>query len=137
MQRRKFIELIGVAAAGASPLGARAQQAGKMLRVGTASTQPKSSPLWKAFEQRMAELGYQEGNNYTFDYLNVARIEEYEPNYRQLVSRGVDIIVASGPEISLKWAPATSHPKPIVIVAVDYDPPGHGYVTSLARPPGT
>jgi hypothetical protein len=34
----------------------------------------------------------------------VARIEEYEPNYRQLVARGVDIIVASGPEISLKSA---------------------------------
>jgi putative tryptophan/tyrosine transport system substrate-binding protein len=134
MRRREFITLIGGAAA--SPFGARAQQAGKMLRVGTASTQPRSSPLWKAFEQRMVELGYQEGNNYTFDYLNVARIEEYEPNYRQLVARGVDIIVASGPEISLKSALAISRTKPIVMVAVDYDPLAHGYVTSLARPTG-
>jgi putative tryptophan/tyrosine transport system substrate-binding protein len=135
MRRREFIALVGGAAA-AWPNAVRAQQAEKMLRVGTASTQPKSSPLWKAFEQRMAELGYQEGNNYTFDYLNVAKIEEYEPNYRQLVARGVDIIVASGPEISLKSALATSRTKPIVMVAVDYDPLAHGYVTSLARPTG-
>src|ERR1700677_3664581 len=126
---------MGVAAAAASPLGALAQQAGKMLRVGTASTQPRSSPLWKAFEQRMAELGYQEGINYTFDYLNVPKVEEYETNYRKLAARDVDIIVASGPEISLKSALASSD-KPIVMVAVDYDPLARGYVTSLARPTG-
>jgi putative ABC transport system substrate-binding protein len=107
-----------------------------MLRVGTASTQPRSSPLWKAFEQRMAELGYQEGNNYTFDYLNVPAVEEYETGYRKLAARDVDIIVASGPEISLRSALASSNTKPIVMVAVDYDPLARGYVTSLARPTG-
>jgi putative ABC transport system substrate-binding protein len=136
MQRRKFIVLISVAVAAASPLGARAQQAGKMLRVGTASTQPRSSPLWKAFEQRMVELGYQEGINYTFDYLNVPKVEEYETGYRKLAARGIDIIVASGPEISLKSALASSDLKPIVMVAIDYDPLARGYVTSLARPTG-
>jgi putative tryptophan/tyrosine transport system substrate-binding protein len=134
MKRREFITLIGGAAA-ASPLAARAQQPMKMLRVGTASTQPRLSPLWKAFEQRMAELGYQEGINYTFDYLNVPKVEEYETNYRKLAARDVDIIVASGPEISLKSALASSD-KPIVMVAVDYDPLARGYVTSLARPTG-
>jgi putative tryptophan/tyrosine transport system substrate-binding protein len=134
MQRRKFIKLIGVATA--FPLGARAQQAGKILRVGTASTQPRSSPLWKAFEQRMAELGYREGSNYTFDYLNVPTVEEYETGYRKLAARDVDIIVASGPEISLKSAVASSKTKPIVMVAVDYDPLARGYVTSFARPTG-
>jgi putative ABC transport system substrate-binding protein len=136
VQRRVFIELIGVAAAAASPLGAHAQQVEKTLRVGTASTQPRSSPLWKAFEQRMAELGYQEGVNYTFDYFNVPKVEEYETGYRKLAARDVDIIVASGPEISLKSALASSDAKPIVMVAVDYDPLARGYVTSLARPSG-
>lgn len=134
MKRREFIALIGAAAA--SPLAARAQQAGKMLRVGTASTQPRSSPLWKAFEQRMAELGYQEGTNYTFEYLNVPRVEEYETGFRKLAARDVDIFVASGPEISLKSALASSDTKPIVMVAVDYDPLARGYVTSLSRPTG-
>ena len=85
MKRRDFITLLGGAAA--SPLAARAQQAGKRLRVGTASTQPRSSSLWTAFEKRMAELGYQEGNNYTFDYLNVLKIEDYESGFRQLAAR--------------------------------------------------
>jgi putative ABC transport system substrate-binding protein len=135
MRRREFIALVGGAAT-AWPNAARAQQAEKILRVGTASTQPRSSPIWTAFEQRMAELGYQEGRNYTFDYLNVAKIEEYEQNYRQLVARDVDIIVASGPEISLKSALASSRTKPIVMVAIDYDPLARGYVTSVARPTG-
>ena len=134
MRRREFITLIGGAAA--SPFAARAQQAVKMLRVGTASTQPRSSPLWNAFEERMAELGYQEGTNYTFDYLNVPKVEEYETGYRKLAALDVDIIVASGPEISLKSALASSDTKPIVMVAVDYDPLDRGYVTSLARPTG-
>jgi ABC-type uncharacterized transport system substrate-binding protein len=134
MKRRQFITLIGGAAA--LPLAAHGQQAVKMLRVGTASSQPRSSPLWQAFEQRMAELGYQEGTNYTFDYLNVPKVEEYETGYRKLATHDVDIIVASGPEISLKSALASSETKPIVMVAVDYDPLALGYVTSLARPTG-
>src|SRR5580692_7622490 len=120
MRRREFVTLIGGAAT--LPLAAHAQQAGKMLRVGTASTQPRSSALWMAFEQRMAELGYQEGNNYAFDHLNVPKVEEYETGYRKLAERDIDIIVASGPEISLKSALATSSTKPIVMVAIDYDP---------------
>jgi putative ABC transport system substrate-binding protein len=84
----------------------------------------------------MAELGYQESTNYTFDYLSVPKAEEYETGFRKLAARDVDIIVASGPEISLKSALASSAAKPIVMVAVDYDPLARGYVTSLARPTG-
>jgi putative ABC transport system substrate-binding protein len=84
----------------------------------------------------MTELGYREGNNYTFDYLNVHAVEEYESGFRQLAARDVDIMVASGAEISLRSALAISHTKPIVMVAIDYDPLARGYVTSLARPTG-
>jgi putative tryptophan/tyrosine transport system substrate-binding protein len=135
MRRREFIALVGGAATAWSHV-ARAQQAVKMLRVGTASTQPRSAPLWKAFEQRMAELGHQEGNSYTFDYLNVGKIEDYQSGFRQLAARDVDIMVASGPEVSLRSALASSDTKPIVMVAVDYDPLALGFVTSLARPAG-
>jgi putative tryptophan/tyrosine transport system substrate-binding protein len=134
MRRREFITLIGGAAA--SPVAARAQQAAKTLRVGTVSTQPRSSPVWKSFEQRMTELGYEEGKSYTFDCLNVSKVEEYETSYRKLAARDVDIIVAAGSEISLKSALASLDTKPIVMVAVDYDPFARGYVTSLARPTG-
>ena len=61
MRRREFITLLGGLATAWSH-AAGAQQAEKILRVGTASTQPKSSPLWEAFEQRLVELGYQEAS---------------------------------------------------------------------------
>jgi hypothetical protein len=46
--------------------------------------------------------------------------------YRELVTRNVDIILASGPEIALKSALATSTTIPIVMIAVDYDPLARG-----------
>lgn len=135
MQRRKFIKLVSFAA-GAWPLVARGQQAAKMLRVGTASLLPRSSVIWTAFEQRMAELGYRDGENYTFDYLNVPRAEEYESGFRQLAARGVDIFLASGSAISLTSAIAASNARPIVMVAIDYDPIALGFIANLARPGG-
>ena len=68
MKRRDFITVIGGAAA-AWPLAARAQPQPKMLRVGFVGMQPRESPLYTGFLKRMAELGYQEGRNFTFDYI--------------------------------------------------------------------
>jgi len=58
--RREFITLLGSAAV-AWPLPARAQQSAKMLGVGALSAQPRTAPIWLAFEQRMAELGHKQG----------------------------------------------------------------------------
>jgi putative ABC transport system substrate-binding protein len=69
--RREFIRLFGSAAA-AWPLAARAQQQPKMLRVGFVGMQPRASPLYANFLKRMAELGYQEGRNFNFDYIQTA-----------------------------------------------------------------
>ena len=67
MRRRQFITMLGSAAAW--PLVARAQQQPKMLRVGFVGMLPRESPLYANFLKRMAELGYQEGRNFTFDYI--------------------------------------------------------------------
>ena len=83
LKRRDFITLLGGAAA-ALPLAASAQQPAKMLRVGTVAGTPKSSPQWAAFERRMGELGYQEGKNFSFDFLEAASADEYEVLYRKL-----------------------------------------------------
>jgi hypothetical protein len=66
VKRREFITLLGGVAA-AWPLAAWAQQPTKILRVGTVAGTPKSSPPWVVFEQRMGELGYQEGKNFSFE----------------------------------------------------------------------
>jgi ABC-type uncharacterized transport system substrate-binding protein len=135
MGRREFITLIGGAAA-AWPLAARAQQSAKMLRVGTVAGTPRSSPHWVAFERRMAELSYDTGKNFAFEFMQAASIEEYVLAYRELAARKVDIFLASGPEITLKSALAAAETRPIVMVAIDYDPLALDYVTSLGRPTG-
>jgi putative ABC transport system substrate-binding protein len=76
-RRREFISLIGGAAA-AWPLAAWAQQQPKMLRVGFVGMQPRESPLYSNFLKRMAELGYQEGRNLTFDYIQTPNVDGYD-----------------------------------------------------------
>jgi putative ABC transport system substrate-binding protein len=133
MRRREFTGLLGGAAA-AWPLVVRAQQPAKeMLRVGTVSALQQSSPQWVTFMRRMAELGYQEGKTFAFDFVQT---DDYESGYRILAARKPDIILATGPEIALKSALAASRTLPIVMIAIDYDPFARGYVTSLARPSG-
>jgi putative ABC transport system substrate-binding protein len=84
----------------------------------------------------MAELGYQEGKNFIFDFLRVASGDGYEAAHRELVSRRIDILLASGSESSLKSALAVTNAIPIIMIAIDYDPFARGYVTSLAQPGG-
>ena len=132
--RREFIFLSGAAAALSRPVFA--QSTTKMLRVGTVNVIPRSATFWVAFERRMAELGYQEGKNFAFDFVQIPNSEAWNAGYRELVARKPDIILALGPEISLKSALAASEKLPIVMVAVDYDPIARGYVTNLARPAG-
>ena len=131
MKRREFITLLGAAAA-ALPLAARAQQP-KMLRVGYSGISAAEAPHYAAFERRMAELGYQQGRNFTFEYIQAPSIEGYEPIYRELAAK-VDILLAAGNEPALRAARDAAGATPIVFIAVDFDPVERGYVASLSRP---
>ena len=137
MRRRDFIALAGAATV-SWPLAAPAQTRSKVLRVGTSNALARYRPQFQALERRMAELGYREGTNYIMDYVQIPRVSEaeYKAGYMKLVERGVDIIVSGGPEISLKAAVAAAGTRPIVMVAIDYDPLALGYVKSLSRPGG-
>jgi putative ABC transport system substrate-binding protein len=90
MRRRDFITLLGGAAAW--PFEVWAQSA-KMLRVGYSGMLPRDAPHYAAFEKRMAELGYQPGRNFTFEYIQAPGIEGYEMTYRELAARKVDILL--------------------------------------------
>ena len=96
MKRRDFITLLGGATA-AWPLAAHAQSP-KMLRVGYSGMMTREAPHYAAFEKRMAELGYQEGRNFTFEYIQTPSIAGYELTYRELAARNVDILLAAGNE---------------------------------------
>jgi ABC-type uncharacterized transport system substrate-binding protein len=132
--RREFITLIGGAAAW--PLAAPAQQQPKMLRVGFVGMQPRESPLYANFLKRMAELGYQEGRNFTFDYIQTPNIEGYEKNYRELATRKVEIFLVVGNEPALRAALSVADGKPIAFLAIDFDPLAKGYVANLSHPGG-
>jgi putative tryptophan/tyrosine transport system substrate-binding protein len=135
MRRREFIAVLGGAAA-AWPLAARAQQQPKMLRVGFVGMQPRDAPHYANFLKRMAELGYQEGRNFTFDYIQTPNIEGYEKNYRELAARKVDVFLAVGNEPALRAALSAADGKPIAFLAIDFDPLAKGYVANLSHPGG-
>ena len=63
MRRRKFITLIGGAAA-AWPLAARAQQSEPMRRIGFLRASPPSERELEAFLRALAEQGYVQGRNF-------------------------------------------------------------------------
>jgi ABC-type uncharacterized transport system substrate-binding protein len=139
MRRRNFIALLGGAAAVSipwPPAVVRAQAQPKMLRVGFVGIQPRESPLYGAFLKRMAEMGYQEGRNFTFDYIQTPNIDGYENSYRELAARKVDVFLAVGNEPALRAARTAAEGRPIVFLAIDFDPLTKGYVGNLSRPGG-
>jgi putative ABC transport system substrate-binding protein len=106
MRRRDVICYIAALAAMASwPRPLPAQSAPPLFRVGTASPGDRAIGIMQFFERRMRELGYVEGNNFTFDYLDLqGQPDHYGEAMKELVRRKVDIIVAFGPEAALKAA---------------------------------
>ena len=133
MKRREFITLLGGAAV-ARPLAALAQQSPNSWRIGITTIQPRSSPSYGAFGQRLLELGYIEGQNLTVEFLNPdAQAEGIGGAMKELVSQKIDVIVAPY-ESALKSALAATDTVPIVMIAIDYDPLALGYIKSLARP---
>jgi hypothetical protein len=107
MKRRQFITTLLSGMAAAWPLEARAQVEPKMLRVGFVGMQPREAPHYSNFLRRMAELGYQEGRNFTFEYIQAPNGEAYERDYREVAARNVDVFLAVGNERALRaaWNP--------------------------------
>jgi putative ABC transport system substrate-binding protein len=137
MERRNFLtNMAAIAGVMALPRPSAAQPPA-MLRVGSCSARHPAKGFLAAFGRRMAELGHVEGQNLTLDYIDLqGRVDRYDAAMRELVGRKPDVIIAFGPEDTLKAALAATKTIPIVMAAIDYDPFALGYVTSLARPTG-
>src|SRR5436309_4044227 len=136
MKRRAFISLLGGAAA-AWPLAARAQQVGKIPRVGFMgnSTAALEANLVGPFRDGLPELGYQEGRNIVIEYRWAeGKYERFPALVAELLAVPVDVIVTAGTPATLAVKNATST-VPVVMIAVG-DPVGTGIVSSLARPGG-
>src|SRR5437016_3534561 len=136
MHRRAFI---GRVAGGllAMPLGAHAQQQGKVWRVGFLSptSASLSSPNIGAFLKGMRELGYVEGKNLVIEWRFAdGKLERLPGLAAELVQLKVDTIVTAGsPAIGAAQKATTTIP---IVMATAGDPVGSGFVKSLARPGG-
>jgi putative ABC transport system substrate-binding protein len=138
MTRREFITLLGGAAT-AWPLAARAQQAGKVWRIGILGTSlnvPNLVAYYEAFLTELKALGFEEGKNITINYQLVADPRGTFVAAAELLRSPVDLIWVNGPEVGLQAVVGASGFIPIVILAVNYDPIERGYVSSLAHPGG-
>jgi putative tryptophan/tyrosine transport system substrate-binding protein len=135
MQRREFITLLGGAAAW--PLAARAQQAGKVPRIGflgAASPSTFASRL-EGIRLGLRDFGYVEGTNITIEYRWAeGRYERLPELAAELVRSNVDLIITHTTPGSLAAKRATTT-IPIVMALIG-DPVVAGIVASLARPGG-
>jgi len=135
--RRAFITLIGGAAAW--PLAARAQQRGRMRRIGVlmnlASDDAEGQARLAAFHQGLQQLGWTVGGNVQIDYrFGEGDAERYRRSASELVALAPDVLVTTGAP-AVEALQRTTRTVPIVFVTVT-DPVGGGLVASLARPGG-
>jgi putative ABC transport system substrate-binding protein len=136
MQRRKFITLLGGAAA--APFTARGQPA-RVSRVGVlmnfTADDPAAQSRLIAFLQELKPLGWTEGRNIRIDIRwgagDAATIRRHTAD---LLALKPDVILAVGSPAAGPLLQATSS-VPVVFVLVS-DPVGAGLVETLARPEG-
>jgi putative ABC transport system substrate-binding protein len=138
MRRRHFITLIG-AAATAWPLAVRAQQAGKVRRIGflAGGSRPISVDFnpYSAFVRGMRELGYVEGRDFIVEWrFAEGRAELFPDLAAELVRLNPDVIVL-GTQVAVPAVKRATETIPIVM-GIATDPVGQGFVASLAHPGG-
>ena len=97
MRRREFITLLGGAAAW--PLAARAQQPGRVWRIGVLETTSMelNAANFEAFRQSLRDLGYIEEQNLTIEYRSAeGRGERFVDLAADLLRLNIDAIVTRG-----------------------------------------
>jgi putative ABC transport system substrate-binding protein len=138
MRRREFRALLGGAAV-TWPLAARAQQPGRVYRVGVlmamTADDPESQARLAAFAQGLQQSGWIVGQNVRVDYRwgggNADSMRKYAA---ELVALAPDVILAHSSAAVAPLLQAT-RTIPIAFTAVA-DPVGAGYADSLSRPGG-
>jgi|SRR3954452_21519786 putative ABC transport system substrate-binding protein len=139
IERREFITLLGGAAA-AWPLTARAQQPGRMRRIGILMAHPESDPEFRAylgaFRDGLLERGWAEGRNVRLDsrWGALDDAEARVQSAKELLALQPDLLLTQNtpPTASMLQLTRTI---PVVFVIVA-DPVGSGFVSSLGRPGG-
>ena len=135
MKRRKFITLVGGAAAW--PLAARAQQPA-MPVIG--SLHGVSAAQWAArmtaFRSGLAGMGFVERRNVLIEYRWAdGQFDRLPALANDLVRRKVAVLFAGGSDVAVRSATSATKIIPIVFQTAS-DPVEVGFVSSLSRPEG-
>jgi putative tryptophan/tyrosine transport system substrate-binding protein len=137
MRRRKFLGILGCAAAW--PVGLKAQSADRARIVGILNILGPDDPEAKArtavFEQTLQQLGWAVGRDLKIETREVGgdvdRVSRYTA---ELVALAPDVILSIG---SISVAPLQQATRTIPIVFVNVpDPVGAGFVQNMAHPGG-
>jgi putative ABC transport system substrate-binding protein len=133
MRRRDFITLIGGTAV-SWPLGALAQEPGRVYRVAVVITAGRDEPPTLAFVDELRAQGFVEGKNLEFVSAEFrfdnARAAALVP---AIIKAAPDAIVSAGDFITERFQKAT---KSIPVIAMTEDMVAAGFAASLARPGG-
>jgi putative ABC transport system substrate-binding protein len=132
MRRREFITLVGGAAGW--PLVARAQEPGRIYRLGDLYLSPRNAPWNAALYEAVKLDGFVDGQNLMIDERGFGlSVDELADHAAAIVKTQVDVIVAAGdpPVRAAKLATKT-----IPILAAGENMVGSGFVASLAQPGG-
>src|SRR5829696_4738114 len=134
MRRREFVIGLGCAAA-VWPLSTRAQQAGKIYRIGILEWIPadKNAANLNGLRKGLRDLGYVEGQNLIIEYRSAdGRAERFPDLASGLVRLKVDLMVTRGTPATKAAQNATGT---IPVVMATMGGPG-AIVASFARPGG-
>jgi putative ABC transport system substrate-binding protein len=133
MRRRDFIKVLAGSAM-TWPLAARAQEQGRIYRLGVLSLSPRNAPWHVALFDAVKSEGLIAGQNLVVDDQGFGlRVEQLAEHASAIVEAKVDVIFCGGDPPVRAAQQAT---KEIPILAVAEDMVGSRFVASLARPGG-
>jgi putative ABC transport system substrate-binding protein len=133
MRRRTFIVLLGSAAV-PFPCAARAQEPGRVYRLGGLSPNPRDFGAIAFLFDGLRRLGFIEGENLTIDPRGFGmRGDLFSQVAAELVKAKVDVILATGDAATRAAQQGTAR---IPILASADDMVGSGLAASMARPGG-
>jgi len=131
--RRAFLTMIGGLLATPGVAGA---QPASSARVGILGVTPSNLATREAFVRGLAQGGYTEGRNVSFEHRHAGGdVERLAELAAELVRLDVNVIFARGPAAVGTAHKATSS-IPIVAVDLESDPVALGFAKSLSRPGG-
>lgn len=130
MNRRAFITVL---AGGVLTAPTRGGAQTRAVRIGYLSLAPGPSPRSEALLRGFRDVGLVEGQGLSIEWRWAdGQIDRARTAAAELVRSKVDVIVTGGPQATRAATEATTTIP--IVMAVDYDPVGTGFVASLAHP---